>query len=757
MRKKSSNLKLGAPGAVKNAPDEVWHTAARHSSKIPYGLDPDFHAHPIPAPLSCPGQELSPQEREIVRRLCTPQRLQFFPQIAAAERALPKGVKLTVEQQDLLRSIAGGPTSEVRQQRIHALWSLDYQTPPPTIDQFVDDDYYLGSSLHRTLTNEGLWPWWREWLVQNASLGSFLHNLVISGAIGSGKTLVMVTLILYRIAVCATLRDPYAFYGLSRGSPLHFLVLSLSKDTLRSTAWRTALQLMERSPFFQELLSSDRGRPQANLEMILRVNAGTQGEFRITFAGGSKQQHQIGRNVLCVGLDEGNFRLEQDPDMYAFDLFRDLRARMLSRIRRIGAFMPGLSIVVSSAAGESCFTEELIRQIDNDGDANGQHVVRPALYRIKPGLKLCPWSFKVAYGLPNVEPTILCGCYSDSGQPITPSGDCPPEIAGPHESVPAGAGVELVPGDYYDEFAHSPRKHLQQLSGISLGGSNRLFPTLADIERCLENSTEEGVLVPSAATIISISDENQRQIWDDLDLKTFVRAAGRDTFEPIRHPSRRRYAHLDLAISGLAGLAICHLADRVRSGPAPTPVETQSARLVVEYDFILTLTGGKTRPICYDKIFQFFLWLRKSCGYVFGLVTADSFQSEHLLQSLYAEGIATECRSVDRDKKAYLAWRAAFQENSIRLYRQQQLLKEAAALVELDTKIDHPSNGTKDTTDAAAGAFLNAISSEEIKTLKVPEGPSALVGISGFLENTIEDPFGFLRRLPPRRTQVFEA
>lgn len=727
---------------------------ASHSGEIPYVFDPEFRPHPSAPALSGPGQSLSPQEREVVRRLVTRSRLQLPAPIEALVKVLPKGVKLSVEQWALLRSLAHESTSD-KQQNIDALRSLDYRKPPPTVDQFINEDYYLGVSLRRTAMNEGLWPWWRDWLVGHASLESFLHNLVISGAIGSGKTLVMVTLILYRVAVCAALRDPYSFYGLNHGSPIHFLLLSLSKDTLRTTAWRTALQLMERSPFFQELLGRESVTMRSGLEILLRVNAGTQDEFLITFSGGSKHQHQIGRNVLCVGLDEGNFRLEKDPNEYAFELFGDLRARMLSRFRRIGMFMPGLSIVASSAAGESSFTEELIRQIGDDGDPNGQIVVRPALYRIKPGLKLCPWWFKVSYGLPNVEPAILRGCYSNCAQPIAPPTNCPPGIVGPHEPVPEGALVELVPGDYYDDFAHSPRKHLQQLSGISLGGSNRLFPTLADIERCLEFSAKEGVPLPTSATIISVCDENQRQIWDDLDHKALVRGVGRDRFEPVRHPSRQRYVHLDLAISGLAGLAICHLADPLAPKPTANSPERPPARLVVEYDFILTLAGGRTRPICYDKILQFLLWLRDCCGFRLGLVTADSFQSEHMLQTLYAKGIRTGRQSVDRDKRAYLAWKVGFQENCIRLYRQHQLLKEAAGLIELDTRIDHQPNGTKDTTDAAAGAFLNAISSDEIKTLTVPEGPSVVVGISGYSNNSSDDPFGFLSRLPPRRTQVF--
>jgi hypothetical protein len=213
--------------------------------------------------------------------------------------------------------------------------------------------------------------------------------------------------------------------------------------------------------------------------------------------------------------------------------------------------------------------------------------------------------------------------------------------------------------------------------------------------------------------------------------------------------------HLDLAITGLAGLAICHLADAA-TRPIPGSFASSPGRLIVEYDFILTLTDGRTRPICYDKIVQFLLWLRDNCGFRFGLVTADSFQSEHLLQTLYAEGIPTNRQSVDRDKKAYLVWRVGFQENNIRLYHQPQLLKEITGLVELDTKIDHQPNGNKDTTDAAAGAYLNAISSDEILILNIPQEPPAVVGILGHSNRLPEDPFGFTNRLPSRPPASFQ-
>jgi hypothetical protein len=85
-----------------------------------------------------------------------------------------------------------------------------------------------------------------------------------------------------------------------------------------------------------------------------------------------------------------------------------------------------------------------------------------------------------------------------------------------------------------------------------------------------------------------------------------------------------------------------------------------------------------------------------------------------MLQTLSARGIETRVRSVDRKKNDYLAWRSGFEAGGIRLCRQEQLLLECSRLLELDRKVDKPNGGGKNTTDAAAGAFANAISSPEI-------------------------------------------
>src|SRR5262249_25539720 len=151
--------------------------------------------------------------------------------------------------------------------------------------------------------------------------------------------------------------------------------------------------------------------------------------------------------------------------------------------------------------------------------------------------------------------------------------------------------------------------------------------------------------------------------------------------------------------------------------------------LIVEYDFVLALCPGRTPPLCLQKIVNFIFWLRDQCGFRFGLITADQFQSEMMLQTLAGQSLKTGHLSVDRDKSVYEAWRNGIEGHQVRFYPPDLLLKEAEHLQELDRKFDHPVGGSKDLTDAAAGAYFNAITSEEKTTLSVQNEP-AVYGIA---------------------------
>ena len=227
---------------------------------------------------------------------------------------------------------------------------------------------------------------------------------------------------------------------------------------------------------------------------------------------------------------------------------------------------------------------------------------------------------------------------------------------------------------------------------------------------------------------IPISADDDKNIWDYLNHRSFLtRIMSR--VQPLRHPYNQRYAHLDLATQTQAGLAICHLAGtQLVEGLVKDGEPFAEYRLIIEYDFILSIIAGPTKPINLEKIQRFFFWLRDMCGYRFGLITADMFESASTLQMLEARGFKTDRLSIDKDKTAYHTWRAGFEEHRIRLHRNEVMLHEAEQLLEMDKKYDHPPEGGKDVCDAASGAYTNAVNSDEKISMMSHNAPSIYSG-----------------------------
>ena len=651
-------------------------------------------------------------------------------------------------------------------------WRLDFVREPPTMESFLLDDYYLGSTWKPIPEeNEGIWPGWLDLMTKNLNYDSRIHNMVITGSLGIGKTAMMVTIILYRVLLATHLKNPQNFFGLNRNSNIVYNFLSVTKEQVKDTAYGVAMDYMADSPYFCEVCHYD---PESDysgfrIEMANRLANGRPSQIWIS--GGSKAQHVLGRNLCGIGLDEGNFRLEKDPDLKAYALYDTVRTRIANRFQKIASFLPAISIIASSAEDESSFTEKVCGEINEHNrkreeenaeitDASSklpvtQMVFREAVYHIKrhalTGISPDHKWFRVAYGLKNMDPYILSGFYQEDGTPIGEE---------PHEEPPPGARTELCPTFYLEAYRRNCKAALQNLSGISVGGAHRLFSSLIDIEQCLAYSVEDKVPNPMLPGVqrIALSVEDNKNIWDFLDHRSFLtRVASR--IQPVRHPYFKRYGHIDLATQTLAGVAICHLAgSQLVEGLVRNGEPFSEYRLVVEYDFILTICAGANKPINLEKIQRFFFWLRDMCGYQFGLITADQWQSDMPLQTLESRGYEVDKLPIDRDKSVYTAWRAGFEEHRIRLYRNEQMIREAEQLLEMDKKYDHPPDGSKDTTDAAAGAYFNAINSDEKLSLNSRNTPAVYSGKVLQQQDAERPPIEI--NLPERgytRSKTFEA
>ena len=590
---------------------------------------------------------------------------------------------------------------------------MDFSREHPSMREFIESDYYLGQTLCPSEDNVGIYPAWKDILIKNFGYESRIHNAVITGSLGIGKSWIAVAILLYRIVLTTLLRNPQNYFGISRGSNIIFNILSVTREQVRQTAFGDAINFMTTSKYFLEELKFDPEMEYSRSVVPFNNN--------LFLTAGSKGWHILGRNVLGVLLDEGNFRLEKDPDQKAYQLYDQVRTRLANRFQKIEGFLPAISILASSASDESSFTEKVIRDIERANNPKTQTVYREAVYHVKRHeLKLGKRWFRVAYGLRNMEPCLLAGWYLEDGTVIKEEGQPA------HEDTPKGAKIEMVPEMYWPEFRRNCRVNLQSVSGISTGGTHRLFSSMIDVERCVELSEAEGVPNPLKEHIryIPVSLEDTLNVWDYMTHSKFLTRVSSQVM-PVRHPQALRYAHMDLATTTKAGLAICHLVSGQKvEGIIRDGMPFDEYRLQVEYDFILTLTAGQVKPINFDKICKFFFWLRDMCSFRWGLITADQYGSIMPLQVLEAAGFKVEQQSLDKNKSAYVAWRTGFEDTRIRLYRSEEMIEEAEKLMEGDKKFDHPDGGSKDTTDACAGAYFNAINSDERTTLLTHAVPS---------------------------------
>jgi hypothetical protein len=582
--------------------------------------------------------------------------------------------------EEMVKEIREGGNSP----QLNELWKFDYLRHPPTMAEFIEDPYWLGNTTEQTHDQQGLWPTWKELLYEDFDLDSRLHNVVITGSLGSGKTTVMVIVMLYRLALASLMRNPHNFMSLMPGSRIFFVLLSVTRAQVADTAFGDAMNFMGRSPYFLEELHFEPESKYSGQKIDLGRS--------IQLTAGSRSQHIIGKNTMGIGMDEGNFRLEANPDLKAYKLYNEVRMRLKNRFQKTSGFLPAISIIASSARDESAFTESIITDIHKKGDFKTEKVYVQSLYRMKHAArwrelgvvddiveqhanKYGPQWFKVAYGLKNVTPSILRGWYTPTGLPL--EGEA-------HEEIPRGSRTELVPSEYIDDYDRDIIGALQSLSGISIGGSFRLFTSTIDIEWCIIEGEKAGLKNPCQTDFIPLSEEDDREIWDFLEHGTFLLRQG-GLIKPRRHPNSPRFAHMDLATRSMAGIAICHMVgwreiqDLVDRKTGSVFAEQ---RLIVEYDFILTVVAGKTKPISFEKIQKFFIWLRERCGYNWGMITADSYQSFMQLQMLQTRNFPTDNLSLDKSKGPYFAWRAGFEEHRILTFRQDMMVAEAEKLID---------------------------------------------------------------------------
>ena len=173
----------------------------------------------------------------------------------------------------------------------------DFEEIPVDIDTFLDDDRYLGKGLWEVDVLSGtrrctIFPYWRETLKKlfPDNLTTAYNTLILTGAIGIGKSFVGVIAMLYLLYRMLCLKDPYGYFGMQPIDKITFSMLNITLDAAQGVAWDKAQQMIQSSSWFM-----DHGAVNAS-----RSNPMWQPGKHIELIFGSQNRHVVGRALFCL-------------------------------------------------------------------------------------------------------------------------------------------------------------------------------------------------------------------------------------------------------------------------------------------------------------------------------------------------------------------------------------------------------------------------------------------------------------------------
>jgi len=528
-----------------------------------------------------------------------------------------------------------------------ALYAIDYNEQPVDILEFITNDYYLGKS---TENGRGIYDVWKRALVKIFDDDSNIF-VVLTGAIGIGKSSIAVIILCYVIYRILCLKNPRQYLNLLSAGRLSVSFFNLTKNLGSSKGYLTLQSFLFKSPWFRQI--------------AVRIIDGKEQTVQlpeIEFVLSSPMSQGFGTqglDVLSGVLDEVD-----TPTVSIKQKLRVLQAydstyrRFQSRVVLKGKSL-GRMIIVASKQDELSFINTFVAEKQNSGTAL---VFDIPVWDAKPKFFFSGEKFKV--GIPG-------DAFRD------------PMILMPGDNIlqlqKDGYEVIEVPVEYEEDFKQDIVHACRDIAGRSVAGTrrNKLFKSDIFVKECM---TSEMINLFKRDTI-------EIGLKDDIDLMWFF-DQGAVKFER----TKPRYIHMDFGVTGDAMVLACSLVSDWEERNVILPDKTTGMKRVpiVATEWILRLKARPGDAIPIYKMRKFIIDL-KHLGFNIRKFSADlKLASEDTFQILGAEGIDTEYRSMDRTDQGYISWCNLVYEKRWKCFHHQILYIEAKYLEHRDGKVDHP-------------------------------------------------------------------
>jgi hypothetical protein len=517
---------------------------------------------------------------------------------------------------------------------------------PVPIDEFIEGKSYMN-------TPGVVYPPVMEELLRINS-GQYVE-VVFTGGIGSGKSTAALYTTLYQLYLIGCLISPHREYRLDPASEIEFIFQNITSDLAKDVTYDRFRAMVDTSPYFTINYRRDtRLKNQLHFpnRVIVKPLSGT-------------DRGAIGQNVMGGIMEELNYmkvvrksKKSLDSEVYdqAIATYNSIARRRKSRFLNAGS-LPGILCLVSSRRYPGQFTD---RKEDEAKVDNTIYVYDKCVWDVKPSFYAEGGFISVFVGDENRKPRLIEGddYVADEDSHL----------------------VRKVPAEFKRDFEVDLIDALREIAGVS---TLARYPFIGDTERVSQAFGHHPSIFLSEFT-----DFNTTPLR--VSPKNFI------------NPQMPRFAHVDLGLSSdSAGVAIGHIARFIRLDRGGGVSEYLPE---IIYDGLLEVRPPKGGEIQFHKIRALFIKL-KTLGLNIKWITYDSFQSVDSVQLLSAAGFVAGNQSMDTSTLPYEMLKSALYDARVKAPKHQKAQTELVSLErdKLEEKIDHPSLGSKDVSDAMGG------------------------------------------------------
>lgn len=229
---------------------------------------------------------------------------------------------------------------------------LGFWALPPTIDEFISE---IGLS-------NSIYPFWKEHLrkifINNLEVSN--NYILLTGAIGTGKSTVSKISALYTLAKLLMLKDLSKFH-LTITKPIQFLFFHVKIEKSRAEFVEYMEEMVNTNKFFVNLIKrrKAKGLPPMPFQFV---------------ADGVRSNSSIGGDVIFYVFSEANFVSQEVISFKIDQAYKRFKSRFLAAMPYIGNI-----IIDTSASFEGAISDIL-------ADKDDFYVVRASQWDVKPFL-----------------------------------------------------------------------------------------------------------------------------------------------------------------------------------------------------------------------------------------------------------------------------------------------------------------------------------------------------------------------------------